>query len=52
MRALLRANASDEEIVAWVNSVVMEKEEGHRHQRTGICAAIANHGVHRGMKRL
>ena len=30
LRALLRTNASDEEIIAWVKSVVMEKEEGHR----------------------
>ena len=30
LRALLRAQASDEEIVAWVRSVVTEKEEGHR----------------------
>jgi len=36
MRALLRANASDEEIVAWVKSVVMEKEEGHRINEPGF----------------
>jgi cyclic pyranopterin phosphate synthase len=36
LRALLRANASDEEIVAWVNSVVMEKEEGHRINEPGF----------------
>jgi GTP 3',8-cyclase len=36
MRALLRANASDEEIVAWVKSVVMEKEAGHRINEPGF----------------
>jgi cyclic pyranopterin phosphate synthase len=36
LRALLRANASDEEIVAWVKSVVMEKEEGHRINEPGF----------------
>ena len=30
LRALLRAEASDEEIVDWIRSVVTEKEEGHR----------------------
>jgi len=36
LRALLRAEASDEEIVAWVRSVVMEKEEGHRINEPGF----------------
>ena len=36
LRALLRAQASDEEIVAWVRSVVMEKEEGHRINEPGF----------------
>ena len=36
LRALLRADASDQEIIAWVNSVVMEKEEGHRINEPGF----------------
>jgi cyclic pyranopterin phosphate synthase len=36
LRALLRAHASDEEIVEWVKSVVMEKEEGHRINEPGF----------------
>ena len=36
LRALLRAQASDEEIVAWVRSVVTEKEEGHRINEPGF----------------
>jgi cyclic pyranopterin phosphate synthase len=36
LRALLRADASDKEIIAWVNSVVMEKEEGHRINEPGF----------------
>ena len=36
LRALLRADASDEEIVAWVRSVVTEKEEGHRINEPGF----------------
>ena len=36
LRALLRANASDEEIVTWVREVVNEKEEGHRINEPGF----------------
>jgi len=36
LRALLRANASDEEIVDWVRGVVREKEEGHRINEPGF----------------
>jgi len=36
LRSFLRAQASDEEIVAWVRSVVMEKEEGHRINEPGF----------------
>jgi cyclic pyranopterin phosphate synthase len=36
LRTLLRANASDEEIVARVRSVVNEKEEGHRINEPGF----------------
>jgi cyclic pyranopterin phosphate synthase len=36
LRGLLRAQASDEEIVAWVRSVVTEKEEGHRINEPGF----------------
>jgi cyclic pyranopterin phosphate synthase len=36
MRGLLRGNATDEEIVEWVKSVVMEKEEGHRINEPGF----------------
>lgn len=36
LRALLRTNASDEVIIAWVKSVVMEKEEGHRINEPGF----------------
>jgi len=36
LRAQLRADASDKEIIAWVNSVVMEKEEGHRINEPGF----------------
>src|SRR6516162_4378994 len=36
LRALLRADANDEEIAAWVRSVVMEKEEGHRINEPGF----------------
>jgi GTP 3',8-cyclase len=36
LRELLRAKASDVEIVAWVKSVVMEKEEGHRINEPGF----------------
>ncbi len=36
LRALLRANTSDEEIVAWVRGVVNEKEEGHHINEPGF----------------
>jgi len=36
LRALLRADASDEEIVEWVRAVVNEKEEGHRINEPGF----------------
>jgi cyclic pyranopterin phosphate synthase len=36
MRGLLRGDATDEEIVVWVKSVVMEKEEGHRINEPGF----------------
>jgi GTP 3',8-cyclase len=36
LRALLRANASDEQIVAWVREMVNEKEEGHRINEPGF----------------
>jgi cyclic pyranopterin phosphate synthase len=36
LRALLRAKASDEEIVAWIRSIVNEKEEGHRINEPGF----------------
>ena len=36
LRALLRAEASDEEIVDWIRSVVTEKEEGHRINEPGF----------------
>jgi GTP 3',8-cyclase len=36
LRALLQTKASDEEIIAWVKSVVMEKEEGHRINEPGF----------------
>jgi cyclic pyranopterin phosphate synthase len=36
LRALLRTNAPDEEIVAWVRAVVNEKEEGHRINEPGF----------------
>jgi GTP 3',8-cyclase len=36
LRELLRARASDAEIVAWVKSVVMEKEEGHHINEPGF----------------
>jgi GTP 3',8-cyclase len=36
LRELLRAKVSDAEIVTWVKSVVMEKEEGHRINEPGF----------------
>jgi len=36
LRELLRANATDEEIVEWVKAMVMEKEEGHRINEPGF----------------
>ena len=36
LRALLRANASDEEIATWVRAAVDEKEEGHRINEPGF----------------
>jgi cyclic pyranopterin phosphate synthase len=36
LRMLLRANATDEEIVEWVRGVVNEKEEGHRINEPGF----------------
>jgi cyclic pyranopterin phosphate synthase len=36
LRALLRAQATDEEIVEWVKGVVNEKEEGHRINEPGF----------------
>lgn len=36
LRHLLRANASDQEIVDWIRSVVNEKEEGHRINEPGF----------------
>jgi cyclic pyranopterin phosphate synthase len=36
LRALLRAQSSDEAIVDWIRSVVMEKEEGHRINEPGF----------------
>jgi len=36
LRELLRANATDEGIVQWVRSMVMEKEEGHRINEPGF----------------
>jgi GTP 3',8-cyclase len=36
LRALLRAHASDDEIVDWVRRVVNEKEEGHRINEPGF----------------
>ena len=36
LRTLLRANASDDEIVTWVSTAVNEKEEGHRINEPGF----------------
>ena len=36
LRSALRADASDEEIAAWVRAVVNEKEEGHRINEPGF----------------
>ena len=36
LRGLLRANATDQEIVDWVKAMVMEKEEGHRINEPGF----------------
>ncbi len=36
LRALLRANLSDEQIVTWIRDVVNEKEEGHRINEPGF----------------
>ena len=36
LRGLLRANATDVEIVEWVKATVMEKEEGHRINEPGF----------------
>jgi cyclic pyranopterin phosphate synthase len=36
LRALLRAQSSDEAIADWIGSVVMEKEEGHRINEPGF----------------
>ncbi|MGB7844787.1 MAG: GTP 3',8-cyclase MoaA [Candidatus Acidiferrum sp.] len=36
LRTLLRANASDREMVAWVRDAVNEKEEGHRINEPGF----------------
>jgi len=36
LRGLLRASATDEEIVGWVKAVVMEKEEGHHINEPGF----------------
>jgi len=36
LRALLRADASDEQIVEWIGGVVNEKEEGHRINEPGF----------------
>jgi cyclic pyranopterin phosphate synthase len=36
LRALLRANSSDEEILTWIRDVVNEKEEGHRINEPGF----------------
>jgi GTP 3',8-cyclase len=36
LRALLRANSSDEQIVTWIRDVVNEKEEGHRINEPGF----------------
>ncbi len=36
MRGMLRGNATDQEIVEWVKSIVMEKEEGHRINEPGF----------------
>ena len=36
LRALLRTNASDDEIVEWIRGVVNEKEEGHRINEPGF----------------
>ena len=36
LRALLRTNATDDEIVEWVRGVVNEKEEGHRINEPGF----------------
>lgn len=36
MRGMLRGNAEDEEIVEWVKSIVLEKEEGHRINEPGF----------------
>ena len=36
LRALLRANAPDEEVVNWVRGAVNEKEEGHRINEPGF----------------
>ncbi len=36
MREMLRGSATDEEIVEWIKSVVMEKEEGHHINEPGF----------------
>src|SRR5712671_2597386 len=36
LRALLREGASDEDLVAYITSIVMEKEEGHRINEPGF----------------
>ncbi len=36
LRGLLRANATDQEIVEWVKAMVMAKEEGHRINEPGF----------------
>ena len=36
LRALLREGASDDELVTYIRSIVMEKEEGHRINEPGF----------------
>jgi GTP 3',8-cyclase len=38
MRAMLRSNTSDEEIVGWIRAIVGEKEAGHRINEPGFIA--------------
>ena len=44
LRALLREGASDEDLVTYISSIVMEKEEGHRINEPGFAPPIQSSG--------